>query len=113
MNTTDFARDLLTALAVSLPNVKVDLQTEGPIVQGRAYINPETFLAFYFNQVTQTHAFALVKQAQRVWGIDFDSGRGWHKHPINNPADHLPIEPQSISAIIEEFKHALDELKIR
>jgi len=113
MNTSSFVQDLLMALA-TLPLVtKVDLQPEGPVVRGRAFVNPELFLSFYFNSVTQTQAFALIKHDQRIWGIDFDAVRGWHLHPVNDPTNHLPIEPLSVPAIVEQLGHALDTLKLR
>ncbi len=112
MNTSSFVQDLLTALA-TLPLVKkVDLQTEGPIVRGRALINPDLFLSFYYNAVTQTQAFALIKHNQRVWGIDFDAMRGWHLHPVNDPANHLPIESLSVPAIVEQLRRALEALTL-
>lgn len=113
MNTSDFARDLLTALATLPPITKVDLQSEGPIVRGRALITTEIFLAFYYNQATQTQAFALIKHEQRIWGIDFDAWRGWHLHPTDDPAKHFPIESLSVPAIVEQLRRALDTLRIQ
>jgi hypothetical protein len=92
-----------------LQSVKhIDLRTEGPIVNGRAFLDSGLFLAFYYNQVSTTQAFALVKDDQRIWGIDFDRQRGWHLHPIENPLDHAPIEAQSILSIIHALQKALN-----
>ncbi|MBM3127869.1 MAG: hypothetical protein FJ009_04445 [Chloroflexi bacterium] len=103
----------MTALAALSSITKVDLQTEGPIARGRAFVNPEIFLSFYFNQATQTQAFALIKQEQRIWGIDFDAWRGWHLHPIDAPTNHLPIEPPDIPSIIQSLARALSTLEIQ
>jgi hypothetical protein len=113
MNTSDFVRDLLASLAMLPPITQVDLQTEGPIVRGRALITAEIFLAFYYNQATQTQAFALIKDDQRIWGIDFDAWRGWHLHPVDAPTNHLPIESPSVPAIIEHMKCVLNALGIQ
>ncbi len=34
------------------------------------------FLQVYFNELTGTVAFALIEQGKRVWGVDYDKGRG-------------------------------------
>jgi hypothetical protein len=68
------------------------------------------FLEVYHNEVTETTAFALIKEAKRIWGIDKDSLRNWHIHPLNNPEQHEPIQSPAISDIIESLKNVLDSL---
>ena len=108
MNTSDFANSLLTSLRKLSQITKVDLHTEGPIVSGRALIDDTTFLSFYYNQNTATQAFALVKHAERIWGIDFDDIRGWHLHPSHHPQDHIMIQAQDIQSIINQLQRFLD-----
>ncbi len=111
MNIVDFVEELLARLA-TVPQVEhVDLRSEGPTVSGRAFIRADSFLSFYFNQVTGTEAFALVKNANRLWGIDYDNIRGWHVHPLEVPEQHRVVEPKSISEIVEEFAQVLDRIK--
>jgi hypothetical protein len=107
MDAPTFVSTLLTALK-DLEQVKqVSSSTEGPVVKGRADLAEGTFLSFFYNQTTGTQAFALVKGSERKWGIDYDNARGWHRHPVQNPDEHETIEPQSISAIVQELKRIL------
>ena len=107
MDVSSFVTDLLAALASIEAIDQVALETEGPIVKGRAYLSGKMFLAFYYNQATATQAFALVKDEKRLWGIDYDNFRGWHLHPMHNPDQHVVIESLPVSAIIQQLKQLL------
>ena len=102
MDVRRFADELMVALAAKGVFERMSLQTEGPIASGRAYLRGQgdQFLRVYFNETTGTMAFALISGQQRVWGVDYDNRRGWHLHPVENPADHVAIEPPSISEIV-------------
>ena len=66
MDVSSFASDILNSLAKAETFRRVALQTEGPVVSGRAHTeNEETFLRFYFNEVSATVAFALIAG---IWG---------------------------------------------
>lgn len=108
MDVRTFAADLLHALADTGLFERVDLSTEGPIVDGYAYVRDDLFVRFYFNQRTQTIAFALIEGEERVWGIDRDNRRGWHLHPADNPANHIAIEPLSVSDIVARLRDVLE-----
>lgn len=107
MNISAFVEELLTALASLEAVERVTVQTEGPIAKGRAYLTGEMFLNIYYNQATGTQAFALVKEKERVWGIDYDNIRGWHLHPANAPDEHVAIESQSLLEVVEQLKQVL------
>lgn len=106
--TSEFLRALATVEAVD----HVALQSEGPIVSGRAYLvwAVDRFLEFYFNEKTGTMAFTLIEGQRRIWGIDRDNIRGWHLHPLENPAEHVEIKALSVSKIIARLGAALQEL---
>ena len=110
MNTSDFTSAILTSFAILRQVTKVDLHTDGAIVKGRAFLNGEIFLAFYYNQITMTQSFALIKDTERIWGIDFEVIHGWHLHPLGKPDNHLAIQAQEISSIVEMLKGVLDIL---
>jgi len=107
MDVRSFASELLRALATAEAIERVVLQSEGPVVKGRAYVTAEMFLEFYFNEKTETVAFALIRDRGRTWGIDRDSIRGWHLHPLGNPAEHVGIEKLSVSEIVERLRSVL------
>jgi hypothetical protein len=101
MDVKSFVDALLPALSTISLIEDIAYNTEGPIVNGRAHLHGggERFVRFFFNQTTGTLAFALIAGQQRVWGIDFDNRRGWHLHPVDNPKNHITIDPQSAPAI--------------
>lgn len=100
MDVDRFLHQLLEELS-RLHFVKnVDLNTEVFVIKGRVLLENNFFLQVYFNASTETTAFALIEEEKRKWGIDFDSIRGWHLHPVENPDEHLIIEPKTIKEII-------------
>ncbi len=110
MDVNRFLQQLLEELS-HLPFVKnLDLNTEVFVIKGRVLLENNFFLQVYFNARTKTTAFALIIEEKRKWGIDFDSIRGWHLHPVENPDDHLVIEPKTIKEIIAHLEKAWDFL---
>jgi hypothetical protein len=113
MDVKGFVVQLLDALTSTGQFRNVSLQTEGPIVSGRVYVHgsPDQFLRVYFNEMTGTIAFALVSKQQRIWGIDFDNRRGWHVHPVENPSEHIAIDPLTIPEIVSLLHSVLSSAK--
>ena len=108
MDVKRFVDELLPALSATGLFERITLQTEGPIANGFAYSrNQNLFLRFYFNEITGTIAFALIDSQQRIWGIDYDNRRGWHLHPVERPANHVPIEPLAVSEIVAHLRQVL------
>ncbi len=107
MDVRAFADELLRALADTGLFERVALQTEGPVASGYAYVREDLFLRFYFNESTGTIAFALIENQQRIWGIDYDNRRAWHLHPADNPAEHVKIEPLSVSEVVVRLQNVL------
>lgn len=83
---------------------EVDFETEVFIIKGRAILKNNRFLQVYFNELTGTVAFTLIKDDKRIWGIDFDNIRGWHLHPLGNSEEHHDINSMTIEEIIDTFK---------
>lgn len=110
MDVKSFVEVLLGALSKTHLIHQVDMQTEGPVVRGRAYLygDGQSFLRFFYNQTTGTLAFALVVGEQRVWGIDRDNRRGWHLHPLHNSSAHIAIGPADIPTIVQMFQKAVE-----
>jgi len=104
MEVTTFTAELTTAL-VNKPFVEnIALQTEATIVRGKIFLHQDMFLEIYFNEATGTVAFALIKDQKRIWGIDNDTIRGWHQHPVEAPETHVEIKPMSVFEIVKEFE---------
>lgn len=107
MDVVTFVTELLSGLSALEAVQGVTSQAEGPTVRGRAGFGEGLFLAFYYNQITGTEAFALVRNEQRIWGIDYDSLRGWHEHPFNRPEEHVIIETQTTASVIQRLKELI------
>lgn len=77
----------LTATSI---NLRIDMQTGG-------------FVDAFHNEQTETTAFALIQQGQRVFGAD-NTG-GWHIHPFEYPEHHEIIPaPMSFAEFIKEIE---------
>ncbi len=112
MDVKAFCSELLSALARADFVESVALQVEVFVVSGRAFLPQGMYLEVYFNEVTQTTAFALVKEEARIWGVDRDNIRGWHRHPTEDADSHVEIQPISVSDIVEELGETLRELGV-
>ncbi len=122
MDINTFVANLWHALADKESIAQVEVHTEGPVANGHIYVqfdspndldntsDADGFVRFYFNQHTQTIAFALIKDKQRLWGIDRDNLRGWHMHPVDDPASHIEITPLSVSDIVAQLCEVLEGL---
>jgi hypothetical protein len=51
-----------------------------------------TFINVFYNVTTEKAAFALVKGERRLYGVD-NAKMGWHKHPFDDPDQHVPCAP--------------------
>ena len=111
MDIRAFVEELLDALAGVEEVEQITLRTEGPVVSGRAYLRGGMFLSFYHNEETGTIAFALIKGQDRMWGIDCDSIRGWHLHPLEAPDQHVAISSLDMSDIIQQLIQVLANAK--
>ena len=108
MDAKTFAEELLKSLSEIELLTRVNVETEKPIVKGYAYTSSgDIFLRFYFNELTGTMAFALIKENRRIWGIDCDNQRGWHRHPEEQPENHVAIAPLAIAEIVRCLQHVL------
>ncbi|MBU4225333.1 MAG: hypothetical protein KKC71_05880 [Chloroflexi bacterium] len=109
MDVVTFVTELLSGLSALEAVQGVTSQAEGPTVRGRADFGEGLFLSFYYNQITGAEAFALVKNEQRIWGIDYDSLRGWHEHPLNRLERHVAIDVQTVTSIIHRLKEVISD----
>jgi hypothetical protein len=110
MDVRTFVDQTLRCLAEIPQVIDTMVSTEGPIVDGYAFVSESLHLHFYFNAISGTEAFALLQEQSRIWGIDYDNRRGWHLHPLGIAQNHQPISAQSIAEIMDLFSAALREL---
>lgn len=76
--------ELVSSLSLLDFVASIDLQTQAFTLKGRVLLKERGFLEIYFNEQTQTTAVAWIEEERRIWGIDRDNLRGWHRHPQGN-----------------------------
>jgi hypothetical protein len=61
------------------------------------------FIDAFYNEQTDTMAFAFIREGQRLFGVD-NTG-GWHVHPFSDPARHNPLAaPLSFAEFVDEIE---------
>ena len=60
----------------------------------RLNIQPGTFINAYLSERSDTLSFALIKDEQRIFGIDREDDE-WHMHPYGESGQHEPL-PQGL-----------------
>ena len=70
-----------------------------PVAKARIEIKSNIFIEVFFNAETQKHSLALIKNDERIYGID--NTKGWHIHPFENPKSHLPTDEMTFSQFIQ------------
>lgn len=88
----------------------VSLNIEGPILRARLLMNEDIFIDIYFNSTTKTISYTVVRRGERIFGIDRDRIRGWHKHEIGRPETHVRWKPTRFRGFIEEVARRIKEI---
>jgi hypothetical protein len=66
---------------------------DADILSVRVYLMvTHTFINVFYNVTTDKTAFALVEGDRRLYGVD-NAKMGWHRHPFDNPGQHIPCAP--------------------
>ncbi len=110
MDVKSFLAELLSALTILDFVNDVNLKAEGLILSGRVMLQKSMFLEVYYNEMTETIAFALIEEQRRIWGIDKDNIRDWHIHPLDDPTKHTSIKPLSVFELIETLSKVWKEV---
>jgi hypothetical protein len=78
-----------------------------PVAKARIAIESNIFIEVFFNAETHKYSFALIKNDERIYGID--NTRGWHIHPFENSTSHSPTEETTFSQFIQVIKQTKDK----
>lgn len=78
---------------------------EGVVVRCRVRL-ARGFVDIYRNFETGTAAYAWVVDDTRVLGAD-NTG-GWHRHPLDDPDDHVPCDPVPVEDFLRQVDKALE-----
>lgn len=61
------------------------------------------FIDVFYNEVSDTTAYALIRNNQRIYGAD-NTG-GWHYHPFDAPEEHVPL---AVPLFFSKFLEAVE-----
>lgn len=68
------------------------------------------FVDAFYNEQTDTMAFAFIREGQRLFGVD-NTG-GWHIHPFSDPASHDPLaDPLSFAEFVDEIEQQQQDIQ--
>lgn len=69
----------------------------------QVYLLDGSFIEVFYNTITGKTAFALIVDAQRIYGKD-NAKMGWHAHPIDDPTAHHRCKPVSFETFLAEVE---------
>ena len=78
----------------------------------RLEIRHNLFVHVFLGELTSSLYFALIEGAQRIFGIDRESGE-WHLHPYEAPHQHIPLpeglEPKPLLRFLSRVEDLLSQ----
>ena len=85
------------------------------VLKVRIYINFESFIQIYRNDLFNSTNFILIKDNNRIYAKDQIRGK-WHTHPFNNSDFHdysyKGIKPITLKQFLKETHSILKKLSI-
>jgi hypothetical protein len=78
-------------------------------VKVRIELEEDILFDIYYNAENDRKDFAIIYKEKRILG--YDNLGEWHKHPFENPNDHLKCEEPDIEEIFREIVDILGKLK--
>lgn len=104
LNTFEFARSIQDQCDRAKFVVSYDTQIQdNTIVKIRAFLTFDAFIDVFYNADTGKCSYALINQGIRVFGAD-NAFVGWHVHPFDAPAQHIPSSEISFSEFLERIE---------
>lgn len=101
----EFARAVQIACHRSALVVSYNVQIlDDIVVKIRAQLTTDAFIDIFYNADSGKCAYALINQGERLYGAD-NAFIGWHLHPFENPAQHIPSEAVTFA----EFLGSVEE----
>ena len=78
----------------------------------RLNIRQDLFVQVFMGVLTNVLYLSLIKNEQRIFGIDKENG-SWHRHPYHNPALHEPLteglEPRPLFTFLSRVEQLIWE----
>lgn len=109
MDAFSFCKNAITAFYACqiIQSVEVRLLDE-PVAKIKAVVNNDIFIDIFYNAETERCSFALIKNSERIFGVD--NAKFWHIHPFEDPSTHKKIEPLSLTDFLNTILLNKDKL---
>ena len=90
------------------PTSKPEVQEANRLrLKMRVVLSSDMFIDVFYGASKKRIDFALVKAADRVFGID--NLRGWHRHPFGEVEQHEAMEEPTLEEIFLEIERVTKE----
>lgn len=107
MNIAEFKQQVVDAFAEHFPEAKTKLEERHGIeLRCRIEIDDKTLIDVYYSATTGKTSYLLVKTGKRIFG--YDNFRSWHRHPKENPEDHVACQEPNPSQALGEMKEIVN-----
>ena len=110
MTLAEFEQQVFTvALSPHICDIPAVRRLTPTSVSLRVSIASGGFIDAFYNEQTGTMAFSVIREGQRVFGVD-NTG-GWHIHPFSDPARHDPlVDPLSFAEFVDEIEQQQQDI---
>jgi hypothetical protein len=71
----------------------------------RIEFGQETFVDVFYNPKNDRTDLALIHNNRRIFG--YDNLAGWHRHPADDPANHVPCAEPALGQVFLEMRDLL------
>lgn len=109
MTVDEFESAIRTAaLASEICHIPTVRRSSASAINLRIRLTNGDFIDVFYNEVSDTTAYALISENRRIYGAD-NTG-GWHFHPFGTPQAHIPLaKPLPFTEFLDEVeRHAQD-----
>ncbi|OGW16446.1 MAG: hypothetical protein A3G93_00050 [Nitrospinae bacterium RIFCSPLOWO2_12_FULL_45_22] len=106
----EFLQEVEQSIKRYFPSAKVELNEFNVLrLKVRVMITSSLFIDIFYGYRKRRVDFALIKDKDRIFGID--NLDNWHYHPIEYPERHEKTPEMSIEQIMKKFERIINELK--
>jgi len=109
-NVDELATEIYTSIQTVTFVKGINLTIEGPILKARLLVEEDIFISVFFNSITKTTSYTVVKNNERIFGIDKDTIRNWHTHNFDQPEKHDPYKPTRFKEFLVEVSKNLEKI---
>jgi len=86
------------------PTSKLELQEVNPLrLKMRIILSSNLFIDIFYSVSKERIDFALIKETERIFGID--NLNGWHRHPFGAVEQHQAVKRPTLEKIFSEIKN--------